>query len=87
MNTSGNSDPQTANFGLHSHEDLSGEVRDIWGDDRMRESIRDLVRVGVVHISTVRASITPSFDVFNRSHNTEPQIWNLWQEWEVGKTK
>jgi len=69
---------------LNSREVLSGGVRDIWGDGRVRESIRKLVRVGATcprfvglqpHVLTFL--IAPTI----QSHG----IWNLWQEWEVGK--
>jgi hypothetical protein len=51
----------------------------------MREPIRKLDQVGAAHISRVCAAITLCFDVFNRSHDTEPRNMELWPEWEVGK--
>jgi hypothetical protein len=36
---------------LNPHENLSEEVRSIWGDDRMRKIIRKSVRFGAAHIS------------------------------------
>ena len=54
---------------------------------RMRKTIRELVRVGVAHISKVRASILPCFDVFNRSHDTGQQNIELMGSGESGKDR
>jgi len=69
---------------LNSREGISGEVREIWGDERMRESIRKLLRVGATSPRFVRVQsrvlmflIAPTI----QSH----EIWNLRQEWGVGK--
>jgi hypothetical protein len=69
MNTISNSDSD-----LNSREELSEDVNNIWGDECVRESIRQLVRV---HISKVCAPTTPCFDVFNRSYHTEPRNMEL----------
>jgi len=62
---------------LNSREDLSKEVRDIWGADRMHESIRKLVRVGADHIPRSVHPATPCFVVFSCSYNPEPRNMEL----------
>ena len=71
---------------LNSREDLSEEVR-IWGDQQTRENIRKLVRVGVAHILKVCAFLSFSrfFNYQSPFTSQSHKIWNLWQEWEVGK--
>ena len=68
---------------LNTREDLSEEVRDIWGAERMRESWSGLVRP----TSQGLCAHHRCFDVFNRSYNTEPQYTELMAKMRVGKMK
>ena len=70
---------------LNSREDLSEEVRDIWGDELTRESIRKLVGVGAAHASKVCAPITHVLTFLIAPIMQSHEIWNLWQEWEMDK--
>lgn len=60
-------------------------MMDIWGNDLTRENIRKLVGVGSAHISKVCASAIHVLTFLTAPIMQSHEIWNLWQEWEMGK--
>src|SRR5260221_10974128 len=70
---------------LNSRSHLSEGVINNWGDEQTRESIQKLVKVGAAHISKVCAPANPYVDVLITFPLQSHELWNLWQEWEMGR--